>query len=210
MPTGTRIYEIFLGTPVEAPSSVVILGSGTAGTLGAIRRLVHTDSVNFPPLVYARNPDRTINLDNAVLPAPLSVAQLTLDSTRVTRFERRVEDVICTEIWEASPARAAMIAQQARLLYEYMANPPAFNPVTPVYIQWEPRDRTDRVYQVEILDLTIGGRDAVDVFDFEPRRAGGGLFQGGSVANPLDDLDTVETTLVDREVRLRLRIVAEV
>jgi hypothetical protein len=209
VPSGSRIFEIFAGSPVVAAASSIILGSGPAGDLTASRRLVHPDSDTFPELVYPRNPDRTTNLDNQVLPAPLASVALTLTGTRVTRFERSISDTLCTEIWEAGTS-LSMLAPFFRLLYEYLANPPAFDPVDQPYILWEPRDRTDRVYEVELVRMTVGQGGEPDVFDVKELRAGGGKWAGGDVLNPLDALDTVQVGVLDREVRLTMRVVAEV
>ncbi len=210
MPSSHRIYEIFEGLETVESVSLVLVGTGPAGDPASRRRLVHPDSASFPPLVYVSNPDRTTNLDNVVLPAPLVTAALTMTSTRVTRFERRLEDVLCTEVWTVDGGKASMTAQQFRALYELFLNPPALDPVDPVYVVWEPRDRSDRSYEVELVSLSVGGSDVVSPFDVRPVYASGGLYGGGDVAAPMDLDDTVRTGLLDREVRLVLRVVAEV
>lgn len=210
MATAHKIFEVFEGVESVDTVSLVLIGSGPAGDPSAYRRLVHPDGEDFPPLVYASNPDRTINLDNAVLPAPLVSSQMTLTSTRVTRFERGIEDTICQEIWSADRSRASMTVAQFRLLYELFLNPPEFDPALPAWLVWEPRDRTDRVYNVELLLLTCGGNDSAAAFDVRPLYAKGGLYDGGDVSAPLDHFDTVRTGLLDREVRLTMRVVSEV
>lgn len=210
MASSSRIYSIALGSPTIVPDTTTILGSGSQGTPGAKRRLVHPDAVNFPPISYFSNPDRTFNLDNQVLPAPTITVVQTLSGTRVVRFDGLEEDVIITEIWTAQQNSVlSMPTFFFRQLYEYWINPPDFDPDPNLqeYIQWEPRDRTDKVYDVEITRLTVGGgaqnNQLFDVSDSLRTTS-------GSIAGPLDDLDASPTGVVDRTVLLQMRIVQEV
>lgn len=210
MPTSSVIYPIFAGTLVSGSSSLVLVDTGTTGDPGAVRRLVHPDSVNFATLVYATNPERTINFDTTPLLAPFVALQRTMTATRVTRFEMLEGDVVVTEVWPAGGNRASMSAAFFRLLYEYLNNPPDYDPLDPVYIHWEPRDRTDRIYAVELLKLSLGGGGEPDVYDVKEVRSRGGLYEGGSILAALDGLESVETGLLDAEVKLVMKIVAEV
>ncbi len=211
---GEVLIAIQGAIPVVAEDEVTFLGIGSAGDPGACRRLVFPASVTtlLPPIVYSiagicKNPDRTLNLDNAVLPHPITQAVLTLGSTRVTRFETQTEDVIVTEIWEGSQAEFSMTTALFREFYEYLINAKLIPSTGPDFIQWEPRDRNDKVYNVEILTLTVGGgggdRERFDVVDF--RDVG-----GDEIQNALDPISPVPTGMVDREVELRMRIISEV
>ena len=209
MPSSSTTFPIYAGVPISATSSVTLVETGMTGDRTAKTRLVHPDAVTFPPLVYYRNPDRRWNFDQAPLLAPIVNVQRTIGSTRVTRFEQGVEDVLVTEVWESGQGRASMTASQFRLLYELLINPPAFDPNAPEYIQWEPRNETDSVFNVELLALQLGG-SGENPYDVRVWRATGGQYHGGTVREPIDSLDLVESGLVDREVRLSMRIVSEV
>lgn len=211
---GEVLIIIQQGVPAVAEDEVEFLGIGSEGDVSAFRRLVFPANVSplLPPIVYsiagvAANPDRTFNLDNAVLPHPLTEAVRTLGSTRVVRFEEETEDVIVTEVWTGSDGRAAMTTALFRQFYEYLINAKLI-PSTGVlgFIEWEPRDRNDRTYTVELLSLSVGGGAGEARFDVLDLREAG----GNEIQTTLDTINPVPTGLVDREVRLRMRILAEV
>lgn len=202
---------------VVAEDEVTFLGIGSEGDAGACRRLVFPASVTplLPPIVYSivgicKNPDRTLNLDNAVLPHPITEAVRTLGSTRVVRFEEQDEDVIVTEIWEGSQRLLSMTTALFRQFYEYLINAKLIPSIGPDFIRWEPRDRTDRIYNVELLSLSVGGGSDEKRFDVVDLKDAGGLAGGGTIENALDGLNPVLTGVVDREVELRMRIISEV
>lgn len=207
---GDEYITIQQGEATVTTAAVTFLGIGSAGTVGACRRLVFPSAVSpfLAPIVYSAagkclNPSRTLNLDNAVLPAPTGEVVKTLGSTRVVRFDEATEDVIVTEIW-AGQAGASMPTALFRQLYEYWINAPEFALAQTEFIQWEPRDRTAVVYDVEIVRLTVGGRGGLDVADL---RDPGGQFGGGDFDNGTDPLNVLATGLIDREVRLVMRVV---
>lgn len=209
MPTSSNIATIQQGTPTTATAAITFLGIGSAGDPSACRRLVHPDSL-LAPIVYSVggecfNPERTINLDNDVLPHPNTSSVETLGTTRVVRFDRQTQDVIVTEIWPGSQTRAAMSTAFFRMLYEYLNNAPQYTIGQTDFIVWEPRDRTTKTYNVELLELRVGGPagefDVADILGANP---------GGTIKRGLEDLNAVATGLVDREVRLTMRIISEV
>src|SRR3990167_1313714 len=208
MPTITSEATLIIeeGAPIEVAETVTFLGIGSAGDPSAARVVTPPNSL-LAPITYWGNPTRTLNLDNNVLYKPISSAVLTLGSRRVVRFETNVEDVIVTEIGTGDDSRASMPTFFLRQLYEYLINPPVFDSEDQEYIMWEPRDRNARVFNVEFVDLIVGGGEDFDVMDL---RDLGGKFKGGSMSNALDGLNVLETGLVDREVRLVMRIVSEV
>jgi hypothetical protein len=211
MASSTKIFRISQGTPTSAEVGIRFLGTGSAGTRRALRRLVHPNT-SLEPLVYFSNPDRTINLDNQVLPHPITQAIMALEGTKVVRFDRGEEDVIVTEVWTAGGGKLAMPTFFWRLLYEYLDNEPTYDPITPVYIQWEPRDRTDKVYNVELLSCLVGSGGENDFFDVLDFRPSGGIYDPDHPSDAmgiLDDLTTEETGVIDMEVRLQMRIVSE-
>lgn len=207
------------GTPVVVTDTATFLGTGTAGDPAACRRLVfpdgvvdgNADPVALAPIVYAvtttgrcLNPNRTFNLDNVVLPHPTTAAVKTLGSTKVVRFEERDEDVIVTEVWTAGGG-ASMPTSLFRLFYEYLLNE-RFIP-TGLYITWEPRDRSEKTYLVELLSLSAGGGDGEQRFDLADIR--GGDSTTGSIDAVLERVGPAATGLVDVDVSLRMRIVSE-
>lgn len=212
---GTTLIVIQQGAAVVDEDEVTFLGIGSAGDPDACRRLVFPANVSplLAPIVYAIgpqgnccNPLRTINLDNVVLPHPLTEAVRTLGTTRVIRFEEATEDVIVTEVWPGNDTEASMTTAFFREFYEYIINADLI-PATGVlgFIQWEPRDRTDKVYNVELLSLEVGSggdRNRFDVIDLRDQG-------GGEIQNALDSLSPVPTGVIDREVRLRMRIISE-
>lgn len=207
MATQTRLAFITLGVPTTAASTVTIFGSGQAGTVGAQRILTHPDGVNFAAINYYKNPTRTTNLDNAVLPAPSAEAILTLGSRQVVRFDRLLGDVVVTEVWEgAQGSQAAMPTFLFRQLYEYLINPPVFNPSAQTFVVWEPRDRTLIKYNVQLYQLRVGagsGRSD-DVFDIDDVR----LPDSVEIKHPLESLDVSPTGLITRDVTVKLRVVS--
>lgn len=214
--TSFKTWTIQLGVATVAEDLRVILGAGSQGTTGALRRLIHTDTPNFPTLTYFSNPDVTWNLDNDVLPAPIINPVLTLGDTRVVRFERNIGDVIITEQWRGGRGRSPMVTAFFRLLYEYLRNPPA---TVGTFLQWEPRDRNSFTYNIEILSLKVSSGGVPDqIFRVEDIREIGGLLDpgvpavgtDGKLPAGLDDINPIPTGLIDQQVELRFRIVSKV
>ena len=209
---GSRLYEIFQGTPTTVDEAVTILGLGPTGDATARRRLVHPDAANFEPILYFMNPDRTLNLDNEVLRAPLTAVHRMLEGSAVSRFEQVDADILITETWQGSSQKFSMPGFMFRQLYEYLLNPPAWTPSAPVYIQYSPQDKNPNTYDVELIRLVVGsGGDPsqlYDVTEFFPPGA------GAAVADPLAGLDAAFANegsgLLDRTVLFQMKIVAEV
>lgn len=205
-----KLYGILQGTPAQVVDTTTILGVGPTGNAALRRRLVHPDSITFPAVVYFQNPDRTINLDNEPLRAPIAQAIRTLSTSATVRFDEVVGDVVVTEIWEAGQGKFAMPGFLFRQLYDLLMNPPTFVPAAPVFIQYEPRDRNPNVYNVELLRLLVGSGDAgalFDVTEFVPQGA-------GSAQDPLATIDDAFAQfgggLIDRTVVLSMKIHSKV
>lgn len=211
---GTTIIVIQQGAAVVAEEEVTFLGIGSAGDRTACRRLVFPANVSplLAPIVYAigdscANPDRTLNLDNAVLPHPITESVRTLGTTKVVRFEEQDEDVIVTEVWEASDSDLRLTTALFREFYEYLINAKLVPSTGPDFITWEPRDRNTRIYNVELLSLEVGGGGSPEQrFDVVDLRDPG----GANIQTATDPLNLSPTGLVDREMRLRMRIISEV
>jgi hypothetical protein len=209
MASGSRAVYIGLGVPsVTTTSGLVLYESGQAGVQGAKRTLTHPDGDNFAPITYYKNPTRVFNLDNEVLPAPISSSILTLGSRQTIRHETAVDDVLIREVWEGTEGRtASMPTYFWRLLYEYLRNPPPFSPTAQTFIEWAPRDRSAKVYNVELYQLRVGGGGGADfVFDVDDFRQA----VGPEIRGPLESFDVSPTGLITRTVEMRLRVVSEV
>lgn len=209
---GDTLIIIQQGAPTVVSSTLTFLGTGSAGDPTACRRLVFPASVSalLAPITYSVgpngqcfNPTRTLNLDNAVLPHPRTAAVETLSTTKVVRFERGIDDVIVTETWQGG-----MPTSFFRLLYEYLINAGLIPNVGPDFIQWEPKDRSTKVYNVALLSLSVGGGDGETRFDVADIRADLGVV--GQFDNALTTLNTTPTGLIDVEVELRMKIIGEV
>jgi hypothetical protein len=220
---GETLIIIQQGDPVVVEDAITFIGTGSEGDPGACRRLVFPATISplLAPVVYeitgtqvCLNPDRTLNFDKVPLFHPITTSVLTIGSRRDIRFEEQEEDVIVTEIWEAN--QIPMPTSFFRLLYEYLINSPPFTTGQTDFVVWEPRDKSTRTYNVNILSLSVGGAGGGEGgsgeqrFDVQDFREPGGLSSGGNIQTAMDSLNVLPTGVVDREVRLRMRIISEV
>jgi len=197
----TRII-IQAGQPITATQTLELLPIHSTGDPTACRRLIHPDT-SIPPLVYAvggrcHNPPQTLNLDLDVLLKRQTTVVRTLGSTRIVDYTDALEDAIVTEIWPGSDGAWSMSATMWRNLYNYYRNPP--DPTVGNYVIWEPRDKTTKRFQVQIVSLTPND---FTIEEFLSR--GGGVLQtvtGG--------LEPTSSGFISSEVRLEMRIVAEI
>ena len=206
-----RIYQLQQGVAVEVTSTIVLLPSGLSGTRGALRRLVHPDSGNFPPIVYYLNPTRTFNFSTDVLRHPIASVVRTLTSSKTIRFEEVVEDVVVVEQWEIGGG-VSMPLFLCHQLYEYSNNPPEFSSVNQQYIIWEPRDETADTYEVEVLGVQVGG-GSPGKYSMKRYLGDGGPNDPnnpGPVLSPLDTLDVSPTALIDQVVMVTMRIISKI
>jgi hypothetical protein len=122
----------------------------------ALRELRYPGDL-LPPLIYADNPDQFENFDTRPLTArPLLKGEMTLKDTSLARWPGYVKDRPVKEIWKGSDSKSRLSAYFFRRLWEYFANPPASG-----YITWNPKDRLDQAYSIEIESLTVGSQDTV-------------------------------------------------
>ena len=208
---GSRTVQIGAGTTVTVQETATVLDLGPGGSALLRLRLVHPDPEVQAPLLYFSNPDRTINMDNEVLAAPITSVVRALTGSAVIRFDRTLADVVITEVWTASAEKYAIPAFFARQLYNYLLSPPVFNPVVPVFVQWTPQDKNAKTYNVELLALAIGSGSGggFDFTEFIPPGTG-----ATQQAGPLDVVDAAfevdGSGLVDRPVAFSFKIVSEV
>jgi hypothetical protein len=215
MATASREYEIFLGSPVTEDLGITFVAIESSGDPRALSRLVHPDA-SLAPIVYWSNPDRRINFDQDVLISPLTSTRRMLEGTQTVRFERTINDMVITEMWRAAEGtRLSVPTSFFRLLYEYLINPPAYSATAQTYIQWEPRDRNSKAYNIELLRLVVGGgaqsNQIYDVVDLRPE-GGWNDWRGvpGDGAAPLDNIGYTLTGALDRTMIQQFKIVSEV
>lgn len=101
-------------------------------------------------LVYARIPDRTVNLGSDGLRRSDSIITKTLDGSAVTRFDEFSDDIIYREIWLAEGL--STLTDMQRHLHRFWMDPLP----TERYIGWQPRHRTWKRYYIEILRVDCG------------------------------------------------------
>ena len=201
---GTSRIILQAGTPAVSSQALKLLPINSSGDPTALRRLVYPTAASalIAPLVYAsgglnQNPTRTLNFHREPLLKRQTTPVKTLGSTQLVDFTDKLEDVLITEVWSAESG-FSMTAAMWRELKAYYDNPP--DPTLGVFVQWEPRDETTKVYNVQIVSITPGDYDILEV-------VGRG---GGTIATATSGLEPTSTGLIDTEVRLVLRIVSEV
>lgn len=213
---GTSLITIQQGDPIVVEAALFFLGTGSEGDPAAARRLVFPSSVSplLAPIVYAvgpnaipLNPSRLLNFDKEPLPHPRTATVETLGSTVAVRFERSLVDVVVTEIWQAGQG-ASMPSSLFRLLYEYIRNA-ALIPAGGPYVQWEPRDRSEKTYNVVLLSLSAGSSEDEQRFDIADVRADPRT-TGKTLDDALTTLSPLPTGLITTDVTLRFKILSEV
>jgi hypothetical protein len=202
MATSRRTYAIFPSSAVVASTTLTLLGSGSAGTLGAKRILTHPDAINFLPIVYFTHPQFTLGIDNEVLPRVQGSLVRTAETTKVVRHPEFESDVVIVEKWP-SDSGISMPSFMARQLYEYAKNTPALNIASPNYITWQPRDKNDKTYNVVIVSFNIGG-DEIGI-DFTERRGA----ENNEILGDMEGLDVSPTGAIQGDAELVMKIVSE-
>ena len=154
-------------------------------------------------------------MDNDALLDAQVTAFRGLEDTTLVRFDGTLSDVIITEIWTAiAGARYSMPTFFFRQLYEYFINEPDYDPVAQEYIQYQPRDRNDFTYNIEIMRLSVGGgAQNNQLYDVADVRQKGGLYDPNLMAtimNSTDNLNVLETGLLDRTVQFQFQLMSKV
>lgn len=130
----------------------------SSGTL-ALRKLVYPNN-ELAPLIYCKNPDEWTNFDTEPLVKRPSVAAMrTLAGNRLTGWKGFSKDALVTETWRGGENEASLSLDCVRQLYAYYENPP-----DNAFIEWHPRDRTNKVYHILIDRVTVDGEQMK--FDF--------------------------------------------
>ncbi|MHB9075246.1 MAG: hypothetical protein ACYC6G_17200 [Desulfobaccales bacterium] len=152
-----------IATQVETADLTILPENAGAN---ALRELYHPDGV-LAKLIYEDFPDAWENFDTVPMTArSLLKGEKTLAGYSLTRWAGYTKDLPVREIWKGSDNASRMGAYFFRRLWEYYVNPPSSG-----FITWAPKDRTDKVYNIEIESLTAGGQDTVR-FDYVPIKNG--------------------------------------
>lgn len=118
--------------------------------VGSGRRMIHPF---LDDLVYARTPDKTMNLGADVLRRAETVLTRTLDGSAVARYDDFHDDVVIREVWLAETLSTLTAMHRMFHAYWMYQLPPAR------FIGWQPRDRTWKRYFIEILRVDCGEAD---------------------------------------------------
>lgn len=125
-----------------------------SSNVSATRRLFHSGLgkvCDYPIL-----PTKTSNFSWDILLRRDMVTQKTLTSKRTTLWPGYIDDVIIRETWEA-PGGLSFPWRFFNLLYEFFHNSPDW--LNGQSLLWVPMDRTNKVYPVEMISLTVNGED---------------------------------------------------
>jgi len=161
-PVATTQSDIVLGT---ASPSVILPGDPLGVTAGELRRLVYPSTL-FAPIIYETNPDVYTNFNTSPLDVrPRALTVGTLEDNVIMGWLGQSKDVSIAERWLGSTTKSRMTLAFFTELQNYYRNPPTNG----TYIQWEPRDRTSKVYNIvlEALTLSLTGSAGVGAGDFE-------------------------------------------
>ena len=161
-PVTTTAADVEWASPV---GPLVLPGDPIAVSAGALRRLSYPGST-FAPIVYADNPDVYTNFNTGPLDKrPRAFAASTLDDNVLIGWLGRSRDVAIEERWIGSTTMSRMTLPFFMALQDYYQNPPTNG----TYIQWAPRDRTTKVYNIviEALSLSLTGSAGQAGGDYE-------------------------------------------
>jgi len=148
------------------PTGPIILPGDPIGVVaGDLRRLVYPGGT-YAPIVYATNPDVYTNFNTSPLDKrPRVLASQTLTDNVLVGWLGQNKDVSIEERWIGSSTKSRMKLSFFLELQNYYQNPP----VNGLFIQWEPRDRTTKKYNVviEALSLSTTGSAGAGAGDYE-------------------------------------------
>jgi hypothetical protein len=126
---------------------------------------------------YDSNPDETHNFHIVPARRVETIVQKTISSSILVRQPENDEDVIVTEIWTGGGNKLSILADQYRTFYNFWVTIPEVGE----YIVWEPKDITTDTYQIEIVDVQLGGTET----NYFERRATIGSREGAYVTQTL-------------------------
>lgn len=161
-PIATTTGDVVFSSPSPSP---ILPGDPVGVAAGELRRLVYPTTA-FAPIVYATNPDVYTNFNASPLDVrPTVLTTGSLEDNLLVGWVGRPKDVSIEERWLGSTTRSRMKLDFFMELHNYYRNPPTNG----TYIQWEPRDRTTKVYNIviESLSLSLTGSAGQGAGDFE-------------------------------------------
>ena len=153
--TSETTFNIIASPEVYVEEIDIYIYPNNPGT--DVLRELHYPGNIFPAIVYPDNPDRWTNFDSEPMTArPQLKTEQTLTWAQSMQWPGYLPDRPVTEHWIGSENKSRMTLDFLRRLYEYYANPP----MTPgSFITWHPKDRTDKVYNIMIESVQVGGSD---------------------------------------------------
>ena len=134
------------------PTGPIILPGDPVGVVaGDLRRLVYPGGT-YAPVVYATNPDVYTNFNVSPLDKrPRAFVTPTLSDNVLIGWLGQSKDVAIEERWMGSATKSRMTLSFFLELQNYYQNPPTNG----TFVQWEPRDRTTKKYNVVIESLSL-------------------------------------------------------
>jgi len=128
--------------------------------IDAVRELRYPGDI-FPPIQYDSNPDYWENFDTGPMTdRPQFKGEMTIEDYAIVLWPGYIKDVPIKEHWKGSDKMSRMTAYMLRRLYEYYSNPPSTG-----FITWCPKDRINKIYNIVIEDLTVGGANTIQFGD---------------------------------------------
>jgi len=161
-PVATTTADI---VPAIPTGPIILPGDPIGVVAGDLRRLVYPGGT-YAPIVYATNPDVYTNFNTSPLDKrPRVIASQTLTDNVLVGWLGQSKDVAIEERWLGSTTKSRMTLSFFLELQNYYQNPPTNG----TYIQWEPRDRTTKIYNViiEALSLSTTGSAGAGAGDYE-------------------------------------------
>jgi hypothetical protein len=104
---------------------------------------------------YFANPDDTYNFALAPVRRIDTTIHKTLVGSVLVRQAEDLSDVVITEVWRGGD-KLSTLATMYHTLYNFWMTPPDIGE----YVTWEPKDMSNETYQIEIIDVQLGGQEA--------------------------------------------------
>lgn len=111
---------------------------------------------------YECNPDETSNFHTAPARKVDTTVLKTISGSVLIRQIEQDEDVVITETWTGGGGKLSLPVDMFKTFWNFYVTVP--DPDS--YVTWEPRDISTTSFQVEIVDVSLGG---VDMRYFERR-----------------------------------------
>lgn len=140
------------GSPAVEDVTVTVLALPITGAPTGRGRLVHP---TLGTLDYDYAPTNWTNIDGDVLSSPVWASSKTLQGAATTLWRGDLRDVTCIEHWDQDAGELRMPIGMLRSLIAFYSNPP--DPAS-AYVAWHPTYTTDLVFQVALVNLTVGGQ----------------------------------------------------